>query len=241
MPEPHKVVIRTYAPARRWVIAGLVVVVALFGGYLQFEYGRSRAGFDNLAAIRQRAELRQQIEQRDATIRELRRMAADYETFRASQDRERSEVSRTIGELQAQVARQSQELAFYKGIVGREANKAEVAIQQLRITPAPSGAGRFKLRLMLVQPMRPDNTVSGAVSLSLEGQQGGAPAKLDTAALTGGQSRELRYSFRYFENMDPEIVIPAGFLPERLTVEVRSSRRGVEPVVQTILWSVETG
>jgi len=241
MTEPQKVVIRTYAPARRWVIGGLVAVVALFGGYLQFEYGRSRAGFDNLAAIRQRAELRQQIEQRDATIRELRRMAADFETFRAAQDRERSEVSRTIGELQAQVARQSQELTFYKGIVGREANKAEVAIQQLRITPTPAGAGRFKLRLMLVQPVRPDNTVSGAVSLSLEGQQAGAPAKLDTAALTGGQSRELRYSFRYFENMDPEIVIPAGFLPERLTVEVRSSRRGVEPIVQTILWSVEIG
>ena len=94
---------------------------------------------------------------------------------------------------------------------------------------------------MLVQPVRPDNTVSGAVSLSLEGQQAGAPAKLDTAALTGGQSRELRYSYRSFENMDPEIVIPAGFLPERLTVEVRSSRRGVEPIVQTILWSVEIG
>ncbi|MCP5360310.1 MAG: hypothetical protein H7A14_06285 [Sinobacteraceae bacterium] len=242
MIEPQKVVIRTYAPARRWVIVGLVAVIGLLGSYLLFESGRSYAGFDNLAAIRQRAELRQQIEERDMTIRELRRMAADFETFSAAQDRERSEVSRTIGELQAQVARQSQELAFYKGIVAKEANRPEVAIQQLRITPIAADTSRFKLRLMLVQPTRPDGTVSGTILLTLEGQQeDGTAAKLDTAALTGGQSRELRFSFRYFENMDPEIVIPDGFRPERLTVEVRSSRRGVEPVVQTILWSVETG
>lgn len=240
MAEPQ-VVIRTYAPARRWLVLGVLAVVAVLGGYLLFEFGRSRAGFDNLDAIRQRAELREQVAQRDATIRELRRMAADYQTFRAAQDQERSEVSRTIGELQAQVARQSQELSFYKGIVVKDANKADVAIQQLRLTPSPAGADRFVVRLMLVQPARPDGTVAGAVSLSVEGQRDGAAAKLDTAALTAGKNRELSYSFRYFENMEPEIVIPAGFRPERLTVEVRSSRRGVEPVVQTILWSVEVG
>jgi type II secretory pathway pseudopilin PulG len=236
MAEPQ-VVIRTYAPARRWLILAVLGVVAVLGGYLLFEFGRSRAGFDNLAAIRQRAELREQLEQRDAAIRDLRRMAADFQTFRAAQDQERSEVSRTIGELQAQVARQSQELSFYKGIVVKDVNKADVAIQQLRVTASPAGADRYILRLMLVQPARPDGTVTGTVAVTVEGQQGGAAAKLDTAALTAGKNREIGYSFRYFENMEPEIV----FRPERLTVEVRSSRRGVEPVVQTILWSVETG
>jgi hypothetical protein len=241
MAEPQKVVIRTYAPARRWLVLGVLGVSSALGAYLLFELGRSRAGFDNLAAIRTRAELREQLEQRDATIRELRRMAADYETFKAAQDRERSEVARTIGELQAEVAQQRQQLQFYQGIVVKDANKADVAIQQLRVTQSPAGADRYTLRLMLVQPARPDGTVTGTVTVSVEGQQGGAAAKLDTAALTGGKSRELPYSFRYFESMDPEIVIPAGFRPERLTVEVRSRRRGVEPVVQTIVWSVETG
>jgi len=242
---PHQVVIRTYAPARRWMVFGALGVACLLAASLVFEYGRSRAGFDNLAAMRQRAELREQVAQRDTTIRELRRVAADFETFSASQAQERAEVSRTIGELQAQVARQGQELAFYKGIVVKESNKAEVAIQQLRVTPAANGPGRFVVRLTLVQPTRPEAIVTGAVVLSVEGQREGEPAgtsaRLDLPTLTGGPARELPYSFRYFENMDPEIVIPAGFLPDRLTVEIRSNRRGVEPVVQTILWSVENG
>ncbi len=243
--SPQQVVIRTYAPARRGMVVGVLLVIGALTAYLLFEYGRSRAGYDNLAALRARAELRQEIERRDATIRDLRRMAADYQTLTAGQAQERSEVSRTIGELQAQVARQSQELAFYKGIVVKEANKAEVAIQQLRITPAANGPDRYTVRLTLVQPSRPDSIVNGSVLLSLEGQQPGQlegkTTRLDLAALTGGQTREIPYSFRYFENMDPEIVIPAGFRPDRLTVEIRSSRRGIEPVVQTVLWSVEIG
>ncbi len=242
---PQKVVIRTYAPARRGLIISVLAVVGLLTAYLLFEFGRSRAGYDNLASLRARAELREEIKRRDAVIRDLRRMAAEFQTVTAGQAQERSEVSRTIGELQAQVARQSQELAFYKGIVVKEANKAEVAIQQLRVTPAANGPDRYVVRLTLVQPTRPDTIVTGSVLLSLEGQQPGQPdgktTRLDLAALTGGLTREIPYSFRYFENMDPEIVIPAGFRPDRLTVEIRSSRRGVEPVVQTILWSVEIG
>ncbi len=242
---PHKVVIRTYAPARRGMVVGSLAVIAALAAYLLFEYARSRAGFDNLAALRARSELRTTIAQRDDTIRDLRRIAADFETFTASQTQERAEVSRTIGDLQAQVARQSQELAFYKGIVVKDANKAEVAIQQLRIAPAANGPDRYVVRLTLVQPSRPDSIVTGSVLLTLEGQQPGqaegAAKRLDLAALTGGQTREIPYSFRYFENMDPEIVIPAGFRPDRLTVEIRSSRRGVEPVVKTVLWSIENG
>ncbi len=241
----QKVVIRTYAPARRGLVVGVLLVIGALAAYLMFEYGRSRAGYDNLAALRARAELRQELARRDASIRELRRTAADYQTLTAGQAQERSEVSRTIGELQAQVARQSQELEFYKGIVVKEANKAEVAIQQLRITAAANGPDRYTVRLTLVQPSRPESIVTGNVLLSLEGQQPGQPegktTRLDLATLTSGQTREIPYSFRYFENMDPEIVIPAGFLPDRLTVEIRSSRRGIEPVVQTVLWSVEIG
>ena len=168
---------------------GVLGVIALLAAYLLFEYGRSRAGYDNLAALRDKSELRKQIEQRDATIRELRRVAADYQTFSASQAQERSEVSRTIGDLQAQVARQSQELAFYKGIVVKEANKAEVAIQQLRVTPAANGPDRYVVRLTLVQPTRPDGIVTGNVRAEPRGPAARPARGQDHPARPGGADR----------------------------------------------------
>ena len=38
-----------------------------------------------------------------------------------------------------------------------------------------------------------------------------------------------------FQNFEQEIAIPTGFMPERLTVEVRSGKKGVSPVSQTCL------
>jgi hypothetical protein len=239
MPElPQKVIIRTYAPVRRWIVIVTLTAVALLGSYLLYEYGRYIAGYDRLEALRVESQLQAEIDQRDATIRDLRRVSADFETFKASQGRERSELARSIGELQAQVGRQSQDLSFYKGIVVQSANAPDVKIQQLRIARGADPT-RFVLHLTLVQPVRPDAVVNGAVTLIVDGQQGATPARLGLDALTAAGKAELSYSFRYFENLDPEIVIPAEFRPERVTVEVRSSRRGVTPLTQTFLWTVE--
>jgi hypothetical protein len=237
VPQP-RIVIRTRPPVRLWLLGGLALAVTLGVAYLLFEYGRYSAGYSTLAARERERELRSQIRERDATIRDLQRAAADLETFRKGQAIERSELARTIGDLQAEVARQSQELAFYKGIVVQSAAAPEVKVQEFRIAPGPAD-GRYVVRITLVQPGRPDSVVSGTLTLVLEGTRGEAPARLDLGALTAGRQKDLRYSFRYFENLAPEIEVPAGFVPERMNVEVRSSRRGIAPVSQTFLWSIE--
>jgi hypothetical protein len=239
MPAPsRRPLIPPLLPLRRWVQPLGITLVALLGAFLMFELGRSRAGPDGLAVAQEASRLRAEIRVRDATIRELRRQTAELETLKAGQDEERSEVSRTIGELQAQVARQSQDLAFYKGIVVQSANQAEVSIRQARIARGTQ-PGRYVLRLILVQPSRPDRVVAGSVAVTLEGTRGGVPGKLTLQQLTAGRERELRYSFRYFQNLNPELVVPAGFIPERLALEVRSSRREVAPVSRTLLWSLD--
>ncbi|MEZ5459147.1 MAG: DUF6776 family protein [Steroidobacteraceae bacterium] len=165
--------------------------------------------------------------------------SAELATLRSAQAQERAELSRTIGELQAEVAKQSQQLAFYQGIVVQGANSAEVKIQQLRVGPG-SAERSFVVRLTLVQAGRPDRTVSGKALVSVEGERGGAPATLPLAEVTPAGTAELPFSFRYFENLDPEIVIPDDFRPERIIVEIRSSRREVAPIVQTYVWQIES-
>lgn len=218
---------------RPWLAGASAALGAALALWLAFELGRLQGG-DADAVSR----LEAGIAERDATIVELRRRAAEFDTVQAGLERERLEVSRTIGELQAQVARQAQDLAFYRGIVVQGANAPEVAIREARVQRSARGDA-YVLRLTLVQPVRPDRVVSGSVAISLEGLRGGRPARLDLAALTGGRLRQLDFSFRYFENLAPELQVPSGFEPERLLVEVRSSRREVAPVSRTVLWSVE--
>jgi hypothetical protein len=237
-PQP-RVVMRSGPPARRALLAVLAAVAVLGVMYGLFESGRYAAGFSQLDAFQQQRSLRAQIRERDAAIQDLQRAAADLETLRTAQGIERTELSRTIGDLQATVAKQSQELTFYKGIVVQGSSAPEVKIQEFTVARAVA-TGRYVVRVTLVQPGRPDSVVSGNLSVVLEGTRGNAPVKLDLAALTAGRSKELPYSFRYFEHLTPEIEIPADVTPERLSLEVRSSRRGTAPISQIFLWSTET-
>jgi hypothetical protein len=49
----------------------------------------------------------------------------------------------------------------------------------------------------------------------------------------------LTYRFLYFENLEQELVLPTGFQPERVLVEVRPAERGAAPVTRTLLWAVD--
>ncbi|HKZ74042.1 MAG TPA: DUF6776 family protein [Steroidobacteraceae bacterium] len=235
---PQNLVVRTYAPARRIIMGAALALLSALALYAAYELGRFDAGYDRMAVAQQRTELEVEIGRLEEMNRELRAKLADLETMRVGQARERAEVARTIGDLQAQVARQQQDLAFFRGIVTQGAASLGVKIQQLRIARSDT-PGRYHVRITLVQSGRPDSVVSGALAVKLEGEAAGQAAAYDLAALTSDKQGELPFSFRYFENFDREIALPPGFAPERLTVVVRATRKGVTPLTQSFLWKVD--
>jgi hypothetical protein len=231
-------VVRRRAPVLRTAVFVATVLVGLFAVYVVFELGRYAAGYDRQAAAQQRTELEVKIEELEKANRLMRTQLAELDTIRLGRTREQAEVARTIGDLQAQVARQSQELAFYRGVVAQSAATLGVKIEQVRITSGTRPA-TYVVHMALVRSGRADSDASGIVHLSLDGSADGSTRTLDLASLTGGRVRELRYSFRYLENFDQELTLPLAFKPQQLAVEVESSRRELAPLSQTFLWSVE--
>jgi hypothetical protein len=232
-------VIRTHSPARRLIIIGVVSVLVAFALYVVYELGRFNAGYDRLSVAQQRTELEVEIERLGKSNRELRTQLAELDTIRIGRAREQAEVTRTIGDLQAQVARQTQELAFYRGIVAQGAAAVGVKVQQVHITPGTK-AQRYMVHIALVRTVRPDSVAIGSVALSIDGAMAdGKAATLDLSTLTPGRQKELPYNFRYFENLDEAVALPAGFQPEKVAVEVRSSKKDVAPASQSFPWSVD--
>jgi hypothetical protein len=232
-------VIRTHSPARRLVVISVVTVIVAFALYIVYELGRFNAGYDRLAVAQQRTELEVEIERLGKSNRELRTQLAELDTIRIGRAREQAEVTRTIGDLQAQVARQTQELAFYRGIVAQGAAAVGVKVQQVHITSG-SKAQRYMVHIALVRTVRPDSVAIGSIALSIDGALAdGKAATLDLSALTPGRQKELPFNFRYFENLDQDVALPVGFHPEKVAVEVRSSKKDVAPASQSFPWSVD--
>jgi len=231
-------VVRQHTAGVRTALTIFAVLAAVLAFYLVYELGRYDAGYDRQAVAQQRTELEVQIEHLEKENRQLRTQLAELDTIRAGREREQGELARSLGELQAQVARQSQELAFYRGVVAQGAATIGVRIEQLRVT-AGAHPGNYVVHMALVRSGRSESEVSGTLQVSLDGEEAGAAKTLDLAALTGGHQQNLRYGFRHVQNFDQELIVPPTFKPERLAVEVQSRQTGVAPLSQTFLWSVE--
>src|SRR6202171_3619358 len=103
---------RTSALQTALLIAG--VLIGVFALYVVYELGRYNAGYDRQAVAQLRTGFEVQIEQLEKANRELRTRFAELDTIRVGRAREQAEVARTMGDLQAQVAHQSHDLAFYR-------------------------------------------------------------------------------------------------------------------------------
>jgi hypothetical protein len=232
-------VVRARAPGLRTALFIAALLIALFAVYVVYEFGRYNAGYDRQAVAQQRTELEVKIEHLEKDNREMRTQLAELDTFRVGRAREQAELAKSMGELQAQVAQQSQELAFYRGVVAQGAASLGIKVEQLRITAADR-PNSFNVHLSLVRSGRVETDASGSFVMSLDGTLGGEAKSLDFAALTGGRTRELRYVFRYFQDYDQVLTVPADFKPEQLQIEVRSNKKDVAPLSQTFLWTVES-
>jgi hypothetical protein len=239
MNSSPRLVVRTYAPLQRYLVIGGVLLATLIALYAAFEWGRRNAGFDGLKARGEVGDLRGQLRDVEAEARRLRLTLAAQETERGGQVRERAELARTIGDLQAEVARQAQDLAFYRGVVGDNAQAEVMKIQQFSVT-AGKEPGHFHLRLVLGRPLRPEDAVSGTVQMSFEGTTAATPVTLDLAAVSDVPGGILNFNYRYVETLEQDIRLPAGFAPARTTIELQPARKGANRIRQTFLWTVES-
>jgi hypothetical protein len=95
---------------------------------------------------------------------------------------------------------------------------------------------------VLAQAFRSTRQVSGQVELVVEGMQEGEPARLGLADIgaTSGKNR-LSYSFKYFQDLKTEVLIPTGFEPERVHVIVHPKGKTSKTVEDFFVWNAKQG
>ncbi len=230
-------VIRPHAPLWRTVLTVTVVILGLVGLGVAFEYGQYRAGYSIVDAMKDHTQLEAAIGRLEAGNRDLQTRIIALETANAGHAREDQVVTRTIGELQAQVARQTEELAFYSAVVAQGAPAIGLRVGTVRLSTAKP-ADHYTVNVSLVRAGKTDGMTTGTVSLTVDGQgAGGKPVTLDSQTLAAGGPATVAYDFRYYQELDQTVVLPADFRPAHVTVQVSSSRKDVAPLTQTFPWS----
>ncbi len=225
-----------HRPWRRRVL--LAVVLALLGGagWLLFEAGRLQAGIDRDGWRDTERELREQVGE---LKRHIEGLVRDNALLRRSADIDREafvEVERALADAQAQMLEVREELSFYRGLVTPSDRVGGLHVERLELHPGDEER-RFDYRLTLVQVRKNDRFAAGKVDFRVAGKRGGAPASYDRAELAADSSKALAFKFRYFQNLEGTLTLPADFEPESVIVDVTPSGKGLKPVSRRFAWS----
>ena len=229
-----KLIVGSHAPRRCAVLIAGAAVLVLAALYAAFELGRYDAGFRVVDAVRGAHAASERIRglEEDNTRQRGELEAADVAR---RVDREGyKQVERSLGDMQSQIARLNQDLSFYRGLVQPD-SLVHVKVQTLQIVPG-AVANQFGLKFVLMQTGKPEKSVSGSVTVTIEGLQRGKPQTLNLAQLAPSRPGGLAYSFRYFQDYDQLIQLPPGFEPTRVGVEIHSGRDALHGFRQAFVW-----
>lgn len=232
-----KLVVRVHAPKRRALLLGLGFVAGMVALVAAFEFGRHQAGFDLVDSMRGALAASKRIRDLEADNKRQREQLEEADVTRRVDREGYKQVERSLGDMQSQIARLTQDLSFYRGLVQPD-TLVHVKVQTMQIVPKPVG-GQFGLKFVLMQTGKPEKNAVGTVAVAIEGLSRGKPVNLSLYQVSAGKRAGLSFSFRYFQDYDELIQLPAGFEPTRVDVELHAGRDTAHGFRQAFVWKAQ--
>ena len=217
---------------------GLLVGLGII--WAAYELGQIRAGYNRFQAQQRYIVLEREFNAMQEETAKLSEKVVLLETDEKIDTEAYRRVEEQLADLQEEILNQREDLAFYRGIVADQ--QTGLRIQDLELLRG-ADASSFTMRLVLAQAIRADRRVSGYVELNVEGIRDGQELTLglaDLAGQAGGDSR-LAFSFRYFQNLQADLVLPKGFAPARVTVKLTPNGKSAKPLEKSFNWAVQAG
>ncbi len=231
------IIVRSRHPRLRQALLLLLALAIAASGWLLFEYGRKRAGFDALEARQQQGMLEGRIVGLMSENRQLNARITQLEQEGDIDRRAHDEVSRSMSDLHGELLELRQEVEFYRGIVNTEdqgASGLKIQILKLRQELEP---GHWQFRLILSQLATTNARIRGHAEIAVSGVVNGAQVELSHQDLAGGDHQAVPFDLRHFQELRGNITLPAGFMPMRLLLKVTPGANAGAPLERSYAWS----
>ncbi len=236
-PDPKLILVphRQSSPWKRVILSILILLVVAGGFFIAGYYQGIR---EKLHVLDERSELRVETEQLSKQLSQMEEQLAIHkhgsELERQASERVRKE---NIG-LQNRVSELEEAVTFYKSIMAPRKNDKGLRIERLELTSTVNKR-RFKYKVVMTQVANNSSYIRGNVTMNLLGVRDGAKESIPFETLsTEMESSGIPFRFRYFQNMDGEIVVPGDFVPEQIEVIAQSKGRKATRLEKRFDWNV---
>lgn len=176
-----------------------------------------------IAAVR--AELRD-LRQRESTL------ARSDQISRAAN----AEVQEALAERDEEIAALRADVAFYERLVGSTSQRKGLSVHVAEFAAAAGGTWRYQI--MLTQTLNRGAISQGQMRFAVEGVRDGKLAAVQWDELLQQRAAPGQaYSFRYFQQLNGNVMLPPGFTPQRVKVTLHGDDAAVE---QAFDWKTAT-
>lgn len=162
---------------------------------------------------------------------ELRQQVANLKLNADIDQQANKDIRRQLMQQTVQIAALERDIAVYRSMMssGRNANPQGISIGVFHVTRADQ-ADAYHYKLVLQKLAAMDDPFQGDLNIKIVGVQtlGGEekPRSLSLHELSDQVAAEqISLSFKYFQNIEGDLVLPGGFKPEKIQFLVKSTNR----------------
>ena len=232
-----QLIIKTHSPWKFWLKWLFLIGVLSAVGWLMFTVGQKTAGQVNVTLQQEQTRLQEKLYQIGRENTELRENYAILERATQVDKESYNAISDDLKNLQNELLELKQEVAFYRGIVAPTEAASGLHITDLTFDPLDGGNG-FHFKLVLTQVLKNEYIVRGRVRIFIDGLQAGQQKQLALSELSGGKLKDdLTMRFKYFQNFEGDIVLPDGFVPSSVVVDLIPTGKGRTRIKKNFEWA----
>ena len=223
--KPHMQPLSPIARSTLYATLVLMLLALAFGGWGLWEvFGGADANRPTSAQLQDQQRKIDQLEQRAATLARSDQISRDAN----------GDLQSTLAERDEEIAGLRADVAFYERFVGATAQRRGLAVHELQLQPSSELSWHFVATL--TQNLNRGAVNAGRLQVSVEGTRAGRLQRLAWADLRQQPNAPgVEYSFKYFQQVEGDLVLPADFKPTR--VAVRLVPQSGSPMEQSFSWA----
>ncbi len=219
-----RMVVVPYDPKRRVLLAFLILALLAAA----FVAGYFLSNTDYLEIRAQRDQLLVDLAAANNERQDRQRQVAQLQIDSNVDQQATNKVRESMAEMREEISELKSEISFYKGLMAPKDLEKGVSIRSLDLL-ATTSPRKYQFKMVLQQFANEHRLVMGNVNVSVVGKQAGRDLTLSLSDLSENvAAKNIKYRFKYFQNIEGDVVLPVGYEPTRIDVVVRGS--GKKPV-----------
>ncbi len=221
---------------RRRVRLALAALGLFLAGVLTGGYGNLYLGMESAWENRG---LREQVVAQARQLESLRQWKSDAQTGREIDLAALELVREELAEQQEAIAELEKGVHFYRSLMAPGEQAEGLSVHSIDLKPGQED-DNYQFRILVQQSARKHNLLTGSLEILVHGEEDGQQKAYNLSELSEQvPDPEIRLRFKYFQAIDGELALPAGFTPDTVSAEAKSSKPKRVRVEKEFPWSVQ--